>query len=314
MRIDWPLYHVASGHTFFVGAALVAVSVLLRTLSTGRRRSANLLTFLGVLGIALSATPLPWPVYAAWVGLLGLWLRIESRAADPTRRRRLIAARAAALSSCVVATLLELPYHIAPSPRRGPVSVIGVIGDSVTAGMGENEAVTWPRLLARRHDLVVDDRSAMGATVASARKQAAQLDPSDRVIVIEIGGNDLLGSTSVADFESGLDALLRDVARPGRTVLLFELPLPPGFNAYGRAQRRQAAKHGVTLIPKRVLMGVLTDPGATLDTIHLSQAGHDRMAEVVAKILGFGPATGANGSSEGEEGRQPSSAVGDPAA
>jgi acyl-CoA thioesterase-1 len=237
-----------------------------------------------VLFVVISATPLPWVAYGIWAAVLGVWVYAESRS-EKLSRRRVAGCRAAAVATCAAAGLLELPYHVTPRPVAAANSAVGIIGDSVTAGMGENEAVTWPRLLAERHNVVVHDQSQMGATVTSAQKQAAKLRPEDEVVVIEIGGNDLLGSTSVAGFETGLDALLNDVARPGRRVVMFELPLPPGFNAYGQVQRRLAAEHRVKLIPKRVLMGVLAGHGATLDSIHLSQAGHELMAEAVGEIL-----------------------------
>lgn len=286
MRIDPFLYHVASGHAFFTGLALLTVAVALSAVSKGRRRRlAPIAGVAGALLVAISATPLPWVGYAALAAVVGGWVYAERRR-ETLPPRRLHATRIAAVLACVAAAAAELPYHVTPRPGRPPGSTLAVIGDSVTAGMGENEAVTWPRLLADRTGIVVHDHSAMGATVASARKQAANLTPADDVVVIEIGGNDLLGGTGLAGFENGLDALLSDVRRPGRRVVMFELPLPPGFNAWGRAQRRLAARHGVELVPKRVLMGVFTGRGATLDSIHLSQAGHDRMARIVEEILG----------------------------
>ena len=68
---------------------------------------------------------------------------------------------------------------------------------------------------------------------------------------------------------------------------MFELPLPPFYNAFGIIQRRLAKKHGVTLIPKRVLMRVLSGSNATLDSIHLTQHGHEMLAASVWEILGF---------------------------
>ena len=47
-----------------------------------------------------------------------------------------------------------------------------------------------------------------------------------------------------------------------------------------------AVSHGVLLVPKRVLIGVLTSEGATLDTVHLSPRGHALMAETVWDIIG----------------------------
>ena len=66
---------------------------------------------------------------------------------------------------------------------------------------------------------------------------------------------------------------------------MFELPLPPLCNEYGRIQRRLASAYDVHLIPRRVLMGVLTENGATIDGTHLSNTGHRRLAQEVWAIL-----------------------------
>ena len=51
-------------------------------------------------------------------------------------------------------------------------------------------------------------------------------------------------------------------------------------------QRELAAKYAVVLIPKRIFIGVLTTPGATVDGIHLSPAGHAWMADVIWEVIG----------------------------
>ena len=117
------------------------------------------------------------------------------------------------------------------------------------------------------------------------QKQADQLPSAGGLVLLEIGGNDLLGDTPTADFERDLNLLLARIRAPGRTVLMFELPLPPLSNEYGRIQRRAAARHGVRLIPKRIFMSVLAADGATLDSIHLSDAGHERMAAEIWRII-----------------------------
>jgi len=41
----------------------------------------------------------------------------------------------------------------------------------------------------------------------------------------------------------------------------------------------------VLLVPRRVLLGVLLGEGATLDPIHLSPLGHDRMAAAIWEVV-----------------------------
>jgi acyl-CoA thioesterase-1 len=66
---------------------------------------------------------------------------------------------------------------------------------------------------------------------------------------------------------------------------MLELPLPPFYNEFGRAQRRVARRHGVLLVPRRVMLGVLLHGGSTVDSIHLSPSGHARMAEAIWGII-----------------------------
>ena len=67
---------------------------------------------------------------------------------------------------------------------------------------------------------------------------------------------------------------------------MFELPLPPFHNSFGRIQRDLAGKYNVKLIPKRVFMRILSGADKTLDSIHLTQSGHDLMAKTVWEIIG----------------------------
>ena len=315
MLRSWLLFHFASGQAFFSGSALLIAAVLLSpwAVSRPRRRLRNACVLFGVILVVCSATPLPVWGYAALTLVSIVWLALEylesrrdrrpsnpgtelketgagvdeSEPPDPLGRRwtPLNAARGLAAAAWMGAVVVEIPWHV--TPRLPPVDrpVLAVIADSVTAGMGENEAVTWPQRLAKEHGIPVHDYSRMGATVKSARRQAARLTPEDNLVLLEIGGNDLLGSSTARHFEAGLDQLLLDIGRPERTVVMFELPLPPTFNAYGGIQRRLAKRHGVILIPKRLLMRVLCRSDTTLDSIHLSQAGHDELAAAVWSVV-----------------------------
>jgi acyl-CoA thioesterase-1 len=101
---------------------------------------------------------------------------------------------------------------------------------------------------------------------------------------MEIGGNDILGATSSSDFEMSLDRLLQKVCRQDNVVLMLELPLPPLYNRFGEIQRRLSRRHKVVLIPKRYFASVLIGPQSTIDSLHLSPAGHRKMSAMVARF------------------------------
>jgi acyl-CoA thioesterase-1 len=124
-----------------------------------------------------------------------------------------------------------------------------------------------------------------GADTIEAQSMAHEITPEDRVVLLEIGGNDMLAGTPSGQFLKALDTLLSKVSQPGRTVAMFELPLLPNKMAYGQIQRRLAAKYGVWLIPKRFFVDVIGGANATSDGLHLSDAGTHRMAVLVAQAL-----------------------------
>jgi acyl-CoA thioesterase-1 len=182
--------------------------------------------------------------------------------------------------------LHEARYEFMPVLTPVEAREIAVIGDSITAGHGENDLTRkWPAILRDRYGVAVQDLSKAGATAASAAQGLEQESIAAPVVIVEIGGNDFLGGGSVEDFEEGLDALLKAVCQPGKQVAMFELPIPPLYEGFGRVQRNLASRHGVALIPKRIVLSVIAAADATVDSLHLTQQGHDRMATVVWALL-----------------------------
>ena len=279
--MNWLVYHIVSGQAFFTGAALLILSAVSSTHSRPIFSRITVLSFLiGVIAVAVSSTAISYWYYGIAVAVTLLW--IASRFKPGWRHRTSYAVVAVWL----IAALIEIPYHITPSLNPVRTRTMTVIGDSVSAGVGGDEtSETWPGLLARQHQLQVQDISHMGETAASALKRAKSQTIESSVVVVEIGGNDVLGSTTSAQFALDLDALLDQLEAPERQVIMFELPLPPFCNEFGRVQRTVAAKHNVVLIPKRVFLSVIAGSDSTLDTIHLSQSGHQFMADSVWSIV-----------------------------
>jgi acyl-CoA thioesterase-1 len=275
--MNWLIFHVASGQAFFSGAALVVAGCLLSMWDKPRaKRGAVLLVVLGVLAAGISSTPLPWFANAAL--LLGL-------VAAPVLLRRLERKQLAPLpliAACLLAAVCEAPYHFPSRLRPAKNRSVAIVGDSLTAGMGARETKeTWPRILDRERLLDVCDLSQAGDTTGKAHRHMEAEPPiAASVVIVELGGNDVLGPTTVKEFAHDLDVLLGLLTAADRQIVMFELPLPPGAIGYGYVQRRLARKHGVVLIPKRHLMAILADSAATVDTIHLTTAGHRRMADL----------------------------------
>ena len=278
------VHFFGTGIAFFVGIGSILLAMaIFAFLRTERWKSCgSLLATVGLTFVALSATPLPYALYAVAAAASVAWLIAER--AGPARARPWLRGLVAGL--CVLAVGLEVPYWLPTQVPAMDRPTLYVIGDSVSGGISDSEADRlWPKVLGESRDVPVVNLAIGGATAATALQQAEKLPDAGGLVLLEIGGNDMLGTTTSERFESDLDALLTRVVAADRVTLMFELPLPPFRNEYGRIQRRLAAKHGVRLIPKHVFCAVLTGDGMTVDGIHLTRAGHLRMAADVWGIV-----------------------------
>ncbi len=281
VAMNWIVFHIVSGHAFFSGILLLFIAVLV---SISKRPFINRFTALaflfGIIAIVLSSTPLPpWVYLVAAVATL-LW--IASRYSDPLRRWT----PGAMIAVWLMAAGIEIPYHRIQPLALASNRSLAILGDSVSAGIGSSESFeTWPSILGREYRIEIQDISHAGETVASALTRARKNSITASVVIVELGGNDVLGATSATQFANDLDAMLEHLTAPDRQIVMFELPLPPFYHAYGRRQRMLAAKYKVNLIPKSVFLSIIAGNGITLDSIHLSQSGHQLMADRVWELI-----------------------------
>jgi lysophospholipase L1-like esterase len=180
--------------------------------------------------------------------------------------------------------MIELRHRRMPVIEIEPSDHIVVIGDSISSGLDARVA-PWPVVMQRRTGIQVKNLSHPGATITDGFAMADGVTAEDHLILIELGGNDLIAGKPADVFARGLEALLAKLAVSGRTIGMFELPLMPQRIAYGQIQRRLASQYGISLIPKRYLAGVIAGKDATSDGLHLTDIGARRMARVVTQAL-----------------------------
>lgn len=275
-------FHLFSGHAWFTAGAVV-LAVALVDLSRAFVRHPRVASAARVAGLiacaaaALSGTPAPlWLAIAAIVPL-GVMLFVTIGSPGDAIRRTVAGATLLVAGAAIAA---EVPYHFtASTPQRSSRPIV-VIGDSLSSG-GFGEGAPWPAILATSRR--VTNASQPSENVSLALRDVVSLlreATADTIVVLEIGGNDMLDRKPAAEFERDLHALVREAA--GRTVVMLELPVMPGMWRFGAAQRRVAQAAGVVLVPKRVLARVLTRPSNTVDGIHLTQRGHDELARAIA--------------------------------
>lgn len=279
--------YFASGGVFFSGNALIAVAVFLTFFDNRKtfKWCARILIIVGLLLIVLSSTPMSGVFFRVF-GIVILALLAALEFDSQTIKKTVHALRILVLCGCFHCVYTEYPHHLAPRlTSNEPYEELFVLGDSISAGVGFKGEVTWVDLLKKRQGLKVVSLSSGGATLNDAIDRADLILGPNKVILLEIGGNDLLRKTPHETFERDLELLFKKLVGPGRVIIMFELPLPPFHSHYGRAQRRLANRYDVVLIPKRMFAAVLRGDGDTIDGLHLSNQGHQRLANVAWSCL-----------------------------
>ncbi len=286
LQVNPFLLYFASGESLYLGAAvlvlLVVISPFLQPPWLLRLR--NISAWLTLVLIVMSSPPFAWIVDVIFGAAFLCWLIAWNKASDQVFTKIRVVTMVLLLLLLLALPTVELPHRKMPVLKGEASDHLVVIGDSISSGLG-TRVTPWPAVMQGMSGVEVRNVLSPGATVADGLAMAQRVGPDDRLILIELGGNDLIAGESLDVFARGLEAVLARLTVAGRMIVMFELPLLPDRIAYGRIQRRLARKYGVSLIPKRYLTDVIAGQDATSDGLHLSDVGARRMAAVVTKAL-----------------------------
>lgn len=201
------------------------------------------------------------------------------------------------LAVMLVAVLLLAACGTAKEAALPPGSQVLALGDSLTAGNGVAPEQSWPSLLASRTGWVVANGGLSGDTSAGAlRRLPALLEAQGPVMVlVTLGGNDMLRHVPEAETVANLERILDLIKAHGAKVVLLATPKPSATGAVFRNlsaadfYRDVAKKHKLPLI-ENALAEVLSDPQMKGDPLHPNAAGHALLSEKIfdeLKSIGF---------------------------
>jgi acyl-CoA thioesterase-1 len=156
--------------------------------------------------------------------------------------------------------LVALWLYVSVASAAAEPTVL-VLGDSLSAGYGINDAKGWVSLLGQRlkaagfpHRVVNVSISGDTTAGALARLPEALARQHPTVVIVELGGNDGLRGLSLDDMEHNLEQIILRSRQAGARVLLVGMRLPPNYGpAYTRAfaavYARLATRSDVPLVP-----------------------------------------------------------------
>jgi acyl-CoA thioesterase-1 len=171
------------------------------------------------------------------------------------------------------------------SPSAPSDLTVVAFGDSITAGVGTTGDNDYVERLSDRTGVSIINEGRSGDTTGSAlgRLDGAVLSRDPDIVIVFLGGNDLLQSVPVQNRIANITSIVERIRAGGAAVILVGVGngvLDP-FNGTLPAI---AAQTGSTLVPA-VLEGILGVSSLMADLIHPNNAGHAIIADRIEPAL-----------------------------
>lgn len=194
-------------------------------------------------------------------------------------------------------TSLVLWLCVGTSAHACSTGGILVLGDSLSAAYGIDEAEGWVALLRDRLSEQDIPREVTNASISgetsgggTARLQPLLEKYQPDVVILELGGNDGLRGYPVTTVRTQLQKAIDLSHQQGAQVLLVGMQIPPNYGArysrmFSETYPGLAKKNQVTLVPF-LLDGVAGYPEMMQpDGIHPTAAGQPKMLDNVWPVL-----------------------------
>ncbi|MBI5899503.1 MAG: arylesterase [Rhodocyclales bacterium] len=199
--------------------------------------------------------------------------------------------KAAALPRLAIVTLLLALAACGGKPKEAVLPAgakVLALGDSLTAPHGVQPQEAWPTLLAQKTGWQVINGGISGNTSgdAMARLPALLEEHQPQLVLVTLGGNDMLRKLPAEQTVANLSRMLDMARSKGAKVVLLATPKPSlagaVFNNLSAADfYEDVAKERKVPLIKDALPEVLSDTAMKSDQLHPNSAGHAKLGELI---------------------------------
>ena len=171
-------------------------------------------------------------------------------------------------------------------PRLADSDVIVAFGDSLTFGTGASEEESYPLVLGSLIGRQVVRAGVPGEVTAQGLARLPQMieEYRPRLVIVCLGGNDMLRKVKEAEIRSNLRAIVRTLKDQGIGVVLVGVPKPALITGPAEFYAAIAQEFGIPY-EDRIVTSVLYSHELKSDPIHPNAKGYRRMAEALAEML-----------------------------
>ncbi|MHB1187759.1 arylesterase [Thiobacillus sp.] len=187
----------------------------------------------------------------------------------------------------LIAVFLLAACDRAPTlPKLNSHDVIVAFGDSLTHGTGASADTAYPAVLAALTGRTVINAGVPGDTTSSGleRLPAVLDEHKPRLVLLCLGGNDMLRKQPEAATENNLRLLVKTIRDSGAEVVLIGVPEPRLFGGTPDFYVHLAEDLQLPL-EQDIFNEVLKDNRLKSDPIHANAAGYRVVAERLAEFL-----------------------------
>jgi lysophospholipase L1-like esterase len=171
-------------------------------------------------------------------------------------------------------------------PKLASTDVILAFGDSLTYGTGAGESESYPVVLSQLIGRQVVAAGYPGEVTAGGLERLPEVldEVRPRILLLCMGGNDMLRGTGYAAAEANLRAMIQAAKERGVSVVLIAVPQPALFSGNAPFYETVARDNGLPL-EDAVLKSLMYDNDYKADPIHPNARGYRKMAEAIARLL-----------------------------
>ncbi len=159
------------------------------------------------------------------------------------------------------------------------------LGDSLTAGIGAPPGSGYVGYLEQFANVEIINAGVSGDTTrgALARLQRDVLDRNPKIVLVALGGNDVLRKIPEDETFGNLRLIITQTQQAGALVILigFDFPLK---SSYERRYAELAEELGCPFVPD-VMDDVFNNRELMADSVHPNARGYRVMAERIAPVL-----------------------------
>ena len=188
--------------------------------------------------------------------------------------------------AAVFSLLLASCGHDPQLPKLTADDVIVAFGDSLTYGTGAETDAAYPAVLSKLSGHTIVNSGVPGETTTDARDRLPQVlsQYHPKLVLLCLGGNDMLHKAAASTIERNLRALIKTMQASGASVVLIGVPEPKLF---GGAPAFYATIADEMKLPYEgeVFNEVLKTPSLKSDPIHANDQGYRLVAQRLAELL-----------------------------